>query len=136
MRYWLAISLLLLTLGTQAQIVVVVAKDAEVEQINEQAVTNIFMSKTKRLPNGQRAVPLELHDAPIKTRFYESITGKSSNQLNAYWTTLVFTGKGQPPQAIRSHALLRSRLLNTKGAIAYMEKDQVTEDLKIIHHLD
>lgn len=35
-----------------------------------------------------------------QTTFYREIAGKTLPQINSYWTTLIFTGKGKPPRSI------------------------------------
>jgi len=116
-----------------SQVVVVVSKDSVVESLNNQQVANIFLAKSNRFPNGNKATPIEIKNNAIRAKFYHSITGKSENQLNAYWTTLVFTGKGKPPKNLPNYDNLMMQLLNKPDAISYMLANQVTNNLKVVY---
>ncbi|MEZ5470939.1 MAG: phosphate ABC transporter substrate-binding protein [Marinicella sp.] len=135
MKAWLLISLMMWTVMTQAQtgLVVVVAKDSGVEAISSQQVSNIFLSKTQSFPDGSKATPIELKEHALKEAFYASISGKSNSQLSAYWTTLVFTGKGKPPKGYKSSDKLIQNLVSMNGAITYLPADLVTNDMKVIY---
>ena len=116
-----------------SQVVVVVSKDSEIQILDNQHVANIFLSKTNRYPNGNKAIPIELKNNDIRTRFYQGISGKTNNQLNAYWTTLVFTGKGKPPKTLSGAEKLFMQLLNQPGAITYLLAEQVTDDMRVVY---
>lgn len=131
----LFITLLLITLSSlsYAQTVVVVAKGSDIETLDDQYVANIFLARTTRFPNGSRAMPIELKGNPLRSRFYQEISGKTPNQLYAYWTTLVFTGKGKPPRSYSNAEELQKKLLSHQGSITYLPIDQVTKEMKIVY---
>lgn len=135
MRRILFLMSLIWTVGIQAQtqMVIVVAKDAAIDELSEQHVSNIFLAKTESFPDGSKATPIELKNHPLKADFYAAISGKSSSQLSAYWTTLVFTGKGKPPKRYKNEAALIEKLLDLNGAITYLPQDLVTNDMKVIY---
>ena len=113
--------------------VVVMAKNAQVQSLDNQHVANIFLTRTNRFPNGSKAIPIELKNSDIREHFYEEISGKNPTQLMAYWTTLIFSGKGKPPKGYNNVGALISRLENNLGCISYMSLAQVTDDLKIVY---
>ena len=116
-----------------AGIVVVTAKETPVQVLTEQQVENIFLSRTNRLPNGDLVVPLELKKGKNRAEFYQRIAGKSPTQLSAYWTTLVFSGRGRPPKGIGNLDSLVSKLEKTRGAISYLDEEEVPSELKVIY---
>jgi len=116
-----------------AQTVVVVAKNSTIESLDDQHVANIFLARTNRFPNGEKANPIELQNNQKKMYFYQEISGKTPSQLNAYWTTIVFTGKGKPPKNYPAHDDIKISLKNQPGAITYLPLDQVTEDMKVVY---
>lgn len=127
------LTLLLNLSPSYSQVVVVVAKDSVVGDLNNQQVANIFLSKTNRYPNGNKAMPIELKNNGIRTRFYQSISGKTNNQLNAYWTTLVFTGKGKPPKTLSDTDKLIMQLFKQPGSITYLLATEVTDDMRVVY---
>lgn len=114
-------------------IVVVVAKDSNVNNLTEIEVANIFLARTRYYPNGERALPIELKNSSDRNDFYQAIAGKNSKQLMAYWTTLVFTGKGVPPKAFNDFQPLLDNLLSQKSKITYMASNLVTEQMKVVY---
>jgi len=116
-----------------AGLVVVVSKDSAIEFLQQEQVENIFLSKTNRFPNGDRAVPIEIRGDDSRIDFYRKIADKTPTQLSAYWTTLVFSGRGKPPKGLKDLASLLSRLEQTQGAISYLDESQITSNLKVIY---
>jgi hypothetical protein len=130
------ISLLLLFIISSvanSHVVVVVAKNNPLNVLGDTHIADIFLSRTNRFPNGDKAIPIELTNLTLRNNFYRSITGKSPNQLAAYWTTLVFTGRGRPPKGYQNIKQLIYRLEHQPGAIAYIDNSQVTDDLKVVY---
>lgn len=128
----LSVLLASLPLNANAQLVVVMSKNSPQQTLSENHIANIFLARTNRFPDGQKAKPVELKNASRRANFYQSISGKSLNQLAAYWTTLVFTGKGKPPKGIKDIESLITLLERYPGAISYVDSSQVTTDMKII----
>lgn len=116
-----------------SQTVVVVSKESKIQSLEAQQVANIFLARTRQFPNGEKATPIELKDLSLRNEFYQDIAGKSSKQLHAYWTTLVFTGKGKPPKGFKNSDALQQKLLSQPGMITYLPVEQVTDDMKIVY---
>ncbi|GLX79056.1 hypothetical protein tinsulaeT_23960 [Thalassotalea insulae] len=133
MKPFITALLLLLTQYSYGQTVVVVGKNSQIESLTVQLVENIFLARTTRFPNGDKAQPIELKDNVLRDNFYKNISGKSSKQLYAYWTTLVFTGKGKPPRAYSDSKDIQAKLLEQPGSITYLPLSQVTDEMKIVY---
>ncbi len=133
MRAFFIIFVMLLSHWVNAQMVVVMAKDSKIENLDDRHVANIFLTRTNRFPNGKKAIPIELKNSDIRSSFYEEISGKNPTQLMAYWTTLIFSGKGKPPKGYKNVETLITRLENNPGCISYLSLAQVTDDLKIVY---
>ncbi len=119
----------------QAEIVVVVPIDSSVGLLNEQQVSNLFLSKTNRFSNGNKAILLEIRNNQLRAEFYKHISNKTVTQLKSYWTTLIFTGKGKPPKSFTDKRELLDYMKSHTGAITYMLLSEVTEDMKIIYQI-
>ena len=115
------------------KMVVVVSKDSEINQLDDKNVANIFLTRTNRYPNGRKAIPIELSGGGLRDDFYQEISGKSPMELTAYWTTLIFSGRGRPPKGYGEIAALIERLEKTPNAISYLSLAQVTEKLKVVY---
>ncbi len=135
MKRLLLMLLLCVAPVSQAEIAVVVSKSFEMTALTDKEVANIFLSRTKRFPNGLKAQPVELKSADLRVPFYETIAGKTPTQLSAYWTTLIFTGKGRPPAKYESMDELILDVENSPGKIAYLPISLVTEGMKVVYTL-
>ncbi len=115
------------------EMVVVVSKKSEVENLKDKQIANIFLTRTNRFPSGKKAIPIELSNGHLRDVFYQQISGKSPTQLMAYWTTLIFSGKGKPPRGYGDLNALILRLQRNPNSISYLSQAQVTDDLKIVY---
>ncbi len=116
------------------RIVVVVSDQSGIESLDNQQVANIFLARTKIFPNGNHAIPVELNDNNIRSLFNQGISGKTPSQLNAYWTTLVFTGKGKPPKRISDNEKLYNQLIENPDTIGYIFENQIHDKkLKVVY---
>lgn len=136
MRSFFILVLLLSSVAARAEIVVVVAKNSVINTLDEQYVANIFLARTKQYPNGEKAIPVEIKGSDMRTGFYQTISGKTPTQLNAYWTTLVFTGKGKPPIGLTDPMELEQRLITRPGTITYLSADDVTDNMKVVYRFN
>ncbi len=133
MRRLLALIALLAATSSYAGLAVVVGKGSAIEKLDQREVANIFLAKTTQLPDGSRVKPVELNDNGYKTLFYREISGKTLAQINSYWTTLIFTGKGRPPKNIEEAGRLIELLNSDPHAISYLPLGQITESVKVLY---
>lgn len=94
---------------------------------------SIFMMKKTTFSDGSKATPFYLAgDESVKNMFNEKALGKSSSQLKAYWSKLVFTGKGTPPPELPSSAEAVAKVAADPTAVAYVDKSAVTSEVKVV----
>lgn len=115
------------------QMVVVVSKTSAVDALNNKNIANIFLTRTNRYPNGSKAVPIELSGGLLRNDFYQEISGKTPMELTAYWTTLIFSGRGRPPKGYADINSLIDRLETSPTAISYLSLAQVTDNMKVVY---
>lgn len=129
---------LLLMVGAEVwagDFAVVVSKQSPLAQLDKRDVANIFLAKTHQAGMAKRIVPLELIDQEYQRTFYQEIAGKSLAQINSYWTTLIFTGKGRPPRQVSDETQLIDALMRNPNAITYLPLERITEQMKVVHQL-
>lgn len=114
-------------------LVVVVPKGSTIDNLTEDDIANIFLARTKYYPNGERSIPIELKRGKQRDEFYQLIAGKNTKQLMAYWTTLVFTGKGRPPKSYNELDALLEQLPSEVSYITYLDSEQVTDNMKVVY---
>jgi ABC-type phosphate transport system substrate-binding protein len=138
LSFRIASAALVLTLGlavttVTADIVVVVASTSTITTLSNAQVTDIFLGKVSRFPNGAFAVPIDQPEgSPAREEFYVSYAGKSSAQIMSYWAKIIFTGRGQPPKAVANSIEVRRLLAANPQAIGYIERSAVDSSVKVL----
>lgn len=135
-RYLFIFLLLAQYIYANSSLAVIVSKDSNIKTISKKNISNIFLAKTKKLPNGQKAITVELNENKYKEQFYKQIAGKSLKRLKKYWAALIFTGKGQPPKKMKNAFEIIEFVKTHTNAIAYIPTvDALSADIQIIMEL-
>lgn len=100
--------------------------------ITKEDVSRLYTGRTNNFPDGTSAVPVNLADsAPLRADFDDKALGRSSSQVKAYWSKLVFTGKGTPPKEVASAAEVLQLVSNNPNIIGYVDAAEVTSEVKV-----
>ncbi|MBV1877636.1 MAG: phosphate ABC transporter substrate-binding protein [Pseudomonadales bacterium] len=96
-------------------------------------IAKIFLGKTKKFPGGGTAVPMNQPEASAeRAAFNKQALNKTSAQLKAYWSKLVFTGKGTPPREVDSGEM-KSLISANPNLIGYIDAAQADDSVRVIH---
>lgn len=126
----LAISLA--TVNVMAEISVIV-NPANGAAVTADEVKRIFLGKSKKFSDGNSAVPINLNSSnAVRGTFDDSALGKTTNQTKAYWSKLVFSGKGNPPKEVDSEAEVIELISKNPSLIGYVDSSKVTGDVKVV----
>lgn len=113
--------------------VVMVVHPSNADAIDAKTVQRIFLGKEKKFPGGSEATPInQVAESGVRADFDTSIIGRSSAQVSAYWSKLVFTGKGVPPTEVADDAAVIAAVAADPSAIGYVDSASVTGDVKAI----
>lgn len=127
-----SIGLLFNSMIAYAEIAVVTGKNSPINAVTVAEAKDIFLKKKNKL-NGNSVLPLDLAKGDAtRDAFYESVTNKAPDQVLAYWSKLIFTGKGIPPEVASSPEELVFLFSRNPDLIGYVPSDQVTDDMKIL----
>jgi ABC-type phosphate transport system substrate-binding protein len=134
-RPLLALAALLgvVALPAAAEVVVVVSASSPIAKLSASEISDVFLGKLTRLPNGTTIVPLDQAEgSATREEFYLKFTGKSPAQVKAFWSKVIFTGRGRPPRALASDAEVVRALRGNPGAIGYVERSAVDATARIL----
>ncbi len=123
--------IILITLSQVLMADVVVIANKNVPKIDSKTVGKIFTGKVIRIEN-VNVTPINLKDSKIKSSFLQKFTGLNEEQYIAYWTVRQYIGKGVPPKELNSVHEVISYIQNNDGAIGYIDKDDLKNDLNVI----
>ena len=124
----------LMTVGAaQAELAIVVNPAYSGNSISTAEVRNLFQGKSNKLPNGVRAKMVDLPSGnAARAEFLSEVLHQSESELNRYWSRLIFSGKGRPPEVLDSaDAVKRWVALNPEG-IAYINSKDVDRSVKVV----
>jgi len=99
---------------------VITSASTPVETLDENLIKNIFLGKTRSLPNGDHAQFVVLGSGDAHDSFLAAYVKKSSSQFKTYWKKQVFTGKGKNPKSFPSEAEIVSYVTKNPGTIGYV----------------
>ena len=68
----------------------------------------------------------------MRADFYRRLVNKDLNEINAYWSRLIFSGRTSPPLQASSSADVIVWLLGQPGGVAYVDRTQVDKRLRIV----
>jgi ABC-type phosphate transport system substrate-binding protein len=128
-----AIVIYLLSAVAMADVVPVVAATSPVTSLSEDQLTDIFLGRVRRYPNGLPAVPIDLAEGSrARDEFYAKFFGKTPAQIKAFWAKLIFTGRGQPPREVPDGSALKKLIVKNPNAIGYIERDLVDGSVRVL----
>ncbi|MBI5642378.1 MAG: substrate-binding domain-containing protein [Deltaproteobacteria bacterium] len=121
------------------QVAIIVNRANPVEKLDAREINKIFTNKTLLWPDG---TPITLYDLsigdPLRSVFSDEILGKTPDMVAEEWAHLKIANQAKnPPQTMKSQALIIRRISREKGAIGYVSIGSVKNnpDVKIINTL-
>jgi ABC-type phosphate transport system substrate-binding protein len=116
-----------------AEVVAVVSARSPVSNLSRAQIVDIFLGKARRFPDGTTALPIDLAEGEAeRDEFYTKFAAKSPAQIKAYWSKIIFTGRGQPPAAAANPQDLRKRIAGNPAAIGYIDRAWLDSSVKAI----
>ncbi len=118
----------------RAEVVVVVAAKSLIASLSAAEIADIFLGRLTKLPDGTRAVPIDRPEgSPLRDELYAKVARMSPVQVKAYWSKLIFTGRGRPPRAVDpDEAVLRVVRANP-AAIGYIDRKFADDTVRIVN---
>jgi ABC-type phosphate transport system substrate-binding protein len=118
---------------TQAEIVVIGNLDG-IESLSFNQVENIFMGRTRSLPNGLVAQPID--QSALRAAFYEKLTARPIEQIDAYWARITFTGQASKPEILPSDDIVLARvgykIKGNENAIGYIDRKSLNNTVRVL----
>ncbi|MCV2883116.1 phosphate ABC transporter substrate-binding protein [Aestuariibacter sp. AA17] len=121
MKYALTLFSLLMVSFTSSANVSIITHAENTLTLSNDVIERIFLGKQKTLPSGHTIVPITMEEAlEDQQTFNSTVLNKSSSQLKAYWSKLIFTGKGTPPKAVSTKDEMLELISTNPNMIGYV----------------
>lgn len=128
-------SLVLLCLSgakTMAETAVVVHPSNNSE-FSKETVKRLFLGKDKAFSSGEVSVPVNVGiSEDIRVSFDKKVLTKTSNQIKAYWSKLVFTGKDAPPIEVDINEV-KDLIAANPNMIGYIPSSEVDSTVRVAY---
>jgi ABC-type phosphate transport system substrate-binding protein len=129
----IALGLCLSSAIVKADVVAVVSAKSPITALSMNQVADIFFGKASRFPNGLRAFPVDQAEgSAVRDEFYSKVVGKTAAQLKAYWSKIIFTGRGQPPPSVLNSIEMKKRISENLAAIGYIDRSVVDDSVRVV----
>lgn len=116
-----------------AETVIIVNKDNSAA-ITSEDIAKIYLGKMKSFPGGTSAKPVDHQPGTVlRVGFLDSVVGKTESQMKAYWSRLIFTGKGVPAKVYKSDDEVKKFVAANPDAIGYIDASAVDDTVKVVH---
>jgi hypothetical protein len=114
-------------------LVVIVSARAPAAALRPEQVADIFLSESNRFPDGSEATPVDqqIGTAP-RDEFYEKLARRSPALMRAYWTKMIFTGRGQPPREASGNAAVKKLVAENPGMIGYIDRSALDPTVRAV----
>jgi hypothetical protein len=114
-----------------SELVVIVSARSPVTALRPDQVAAIFLGQSVRFPDGAEAIPLDQRlGAPLRDEFYLRVTSKTPPLLKAWWSKMVFTGRGQPPAEAADSAAVRRRVAEHPELVGYIDRNALDASVR------
>ncbi|MCK7580103.1 MAG: phosphate ABC transporter substrate-binding protein [Chromatiales bacterium] len=131
-----AVAAAVLSLGTsiaaQAALAIIAHPGNSISGISADDAQRIFLGKTGEFANGRRATPVDQTAGASRAKFLKSVIQKDEGELKAYWSKLMFSGRGQPPKEVGDDAAVKAWVAGNPDAIGYVDGKFVDGSVKVL----
>ncbi|MDQ2821431.1 MAG: phosphate ABC transporter substrate-binding protein [Pseudomonadota bacterium] len=134
LRHVVACLVLVMALDASAgELTVIVSARSPTPMLDRNQVAAIFLGQTPTFPDGTIVTAI---DQPLgnvtRDEFYTRVAAKSPALLKAYWSKLLFTGRGQPPREVAGNAAIKKLVADTPGLIGYIDSSALDASVRTV----
>jgi ABC-type phosphate transport system substrate-binding protein len=129
----IALAALMTSISSRADVVAVVSSKSPITALSKSQVADIFLGKVSRFPDGILAVPIDQAVGSVeRDQFYVKVADRSRAQIAGYWSKILFTGRGEPPQEVSNDIEMKTRIVSNPSAIGYIDDKLVDGSVRVL----
>jgi len=110
---------------------VIANPSVSVSAVSSGDLQSVFLLDSDSL-GGSHVEPVLVKGGPTHEAFLKEYLGKNDSALQAFYRSLVFTGKASMPKFLDSDAAVVAYVAKTKGAIGYVSDEASTAGVKVL----
>ena len=117
------------------ELLIIVAKDSAISQINSRQLERIFRRKSLINQRGERWVPINLGiDNPLRLAFSKRLFKQSPIEMETFWNIQYFKGIS-PPYVVTSEEAVLRFVTSMPGAIGYINPCHLDSRVRVLMKL-
>lgn len=130
-------ALLLAAAPVHAEVVVVVSRHNPTPALSQDDIANLYLGRSSRFPDGSEARPVDqVEGSAQRNEFYARFLARSSAQIKAHWSRLIFTGRGEPPRVVGDALAMRSAVAADPRLVGYLDAAALDDSVRVVARLD
>ncbi|MBV1882102.1 MAG: hypothetical protein KUG82_10730 [Pseudomonadales bacterium] len=115
-----------------ADIAIIVHPDNIVDEVDTENLMRLYLGKRSQIA-GVEFIPVDQTAyQPIREDFYKKVVNKSLAQAKAYWSRMVFSGKGAPPTSLEGAIEMKEWVSKTPLGVGYIDTREVDDSVKVV----
>jgi hypothetical protein len=84
-------------------------------------------------PDGRQVLPIDqVENSSARDEFYLKFADQTPAQIKAFWSKIIFTGRGQPPPKVSNATEVKKFIAKHPDAIGYIEQNLVDYRVKVV----
>jgi ABC-type phosphate transport system substrate-binding protein len=113
--------------------VVIVGNPVNKNHLAEDQVAKIFLGKAHELPDRTPVKPVDQAEGSgPREEFLKNFLHKDERGLKSYWSLLVFTGNGIPPEILADDQAVKKFVASNPNAIGYIDRKSMDDTVKVL----
>ena len=113
--------------------VAVIVNSSNSSSIADSDISRIFLGKIKKFSNNDKITIINLKfKQATRNEFEKKVLNKSASQVKAYWSKLMFSGKGKPPKELGSDKEVIAFVAANPDAIGYVDAASAEGSVKVV----
>ncbi len=118
--------------AAQAGMAIIAHPSNPIAGISAEETAKIYLGKSASFNNGRPATPVDQAAGATRTKFNTQVLQKDDRELKAYWSKLLFTGKGRPPEEIGDDAAVKAWVAKNPEGLGYVDGKVVDGSVKVL----
>ena len=105
----------------ERQFVVIVSEASPLKSASREQLSQIFLKKTKVLPGGHEAMPVDVYGhAKVRIAFTNAVHKRSVVAIENFWSQQIFGGKDVPPPQMAREVDIIAFVRGNPDAVGYV----------------
>lgn len=115
---------------------IIINSSVQANQISVRELKNVYLRERSSLNDGTHVEPVLARGGAAHEAFLKLYLKQNNDELQRYYQSLVFSGKGSMPKALPTEADVVTYVAKTRGAIGYVGAETNAPGVKTLAVID